>query len=188
MPSANELKKGQIVEINGHYYMVKNVESKSPSSRGAQTLYKVRFNQVPGGRKYDDTFTGNDMLTDVNMMRKPVSFLYKEGDLYTFMDQEDYSQYTLEASALEDQLPYIQDGMEGITALLVDDSLLALELPQSVIMEVVETSPAIKGSTAAARTKPARMATGLEVQVPEYLEQGEKIKINTETGKFMSRA
>lgn len=185
MPSANALKKGQIVEINGHYYMVKNVESKSPSSRGAKTLYKVRFNQVLDGRKYEDTFTGNDILTDVNIIRKSVSFLYKEGDIYTFMDQENYNQYSIGAEHLEKQLPYIQS---DITALLIDDSLLALELPQSVTMKVVETTPVIKGSTVAARTKLARMATGLEVYVPEYIEQNEKIKINTETGKFMSRA
>ena len=188
MPAANELKKGQIVEINGHYYQVKTLEAKSPSSRGAQTLYKIRFNQVPGGRKLEGSYTVNDVFPDVDMQRRDSSFLYKDGDFYTFMDSEDYSQYSLGEEELNDQLLYLQDGMENILVILVDDQPLAIDLPQSVVMEVVDTTPAIKGATAAARTKPARMATGLEVQVPEYLAPGEKIKINTETGKFMSRA
>ena len=188
MSSANELKRGQIVEINGHYYQVKTIEAKSPSSRGAQTLYKIRFNQVPGGRKLEGSYTGNDQFTDVDMQRRDASFLYKDGDFYTFMDSEDYSQYSLGEGELDGQLEYLLDGMEGLSILIVDDQPLAIELPQSVVMEVIDTTPAIKGATAAARTKPARMATGLEVQVPEYLAPGESIKINTETGKFMSRA
>ncbi|MCL6271622.1 elongation factor P-like protein YeiP [Sansalvadorimonas sp. 2012CJ34-2] len=188
MPAANELKKGHIVEINGHYYQVKNVDAKSPSSRGAQTLYKIRFNQVPGGRKLEGSYTGNDQFPHVDLQRSNCSFLYKDGGLYTFMDAEDYTQHSLNESDLEGSLEYLQDGMEGIVVLVVDGQALAIELPQSVVMEVIETSPAIKGASAAARTKPARMATGLEVQVPEYLEPGERIKINTETGKFMSRA
>ncbi len=188
MPAANELKKGQIVEINGHYYQVKNFEAKSPSSRGAQTLYKIRFNQVPGGRKLEGSYTANDQFPQIDMQRREASFLYRDGNLFTFMDSEDYSQYTLGGEELEGQLEYLLDGMEGIVLLIVDDQPLAMELPQSVVMEVVETSPAIKGATAAARTKLAKTPTGLEVQVPEYLEQGEMIKINTETGKFMSRA
>lgn len=104
------------------------------------------------------------------------------------MDSEDYSQYLVNASTIEDQLLYIADNMEGLTALLVDGQLLAIDLPASVALEIVDTAPGIKGASAAARTKPARVSTGLEVQVPEYLSNGEIIKINTETGKFMSRA
>ena len=104
------------------------------------------------------------------------------------MDSEDYSQYLVNASNIEDQLLYIVDNAEGPIALLVDDQLLAIDLPASVALEIVDTAPGIKGASAAARTKPARLSTGLEVQVPEYLSNGEIIKINTETGKFMSRA
>ena len=188
MPAANELKKGHIVEINGHYYQVKNVDAKSPSSRGASTLYKIRFNQVPGGRKLEGSYTANDQFPAVALQRREASFLYRDGNLFTFMDSEDYTQYSLGEDELDSQIEYLLDGLEGIMLLVVDDQPLAIELPQSVIMEVVETSPAIKGASASARTKPARTPTGLEVQVPEYLEQGEKIRINTETGKFMSRA
>ncbi len=188
MPYARELKKGQIVEIEGQYYQVRQVESKSPSARGAQTLYKVRFNSVPGGQKLEQTLTGDILLANVDMQRRAVTLLYREGDECTFMDTEDYTQYLVNVSTIEEQLLYIADNIEGLTALLVDSQLLAIDLPSSVVLEIVDTTPGIKGASAAARTKPARLSTGLEVQVPEYLSNGEIIKINTETGKFMSRA
>ncbi|KAA0875432.1 elongation factor P-like protein EfpL [Nitrincola tapanii] len=188
MPKASEVKRGHVVEINGSLYIVQNVDVKSPSARGAATLYKMRFAQVPGGRKYEETFVGDDLLKDIQLERRKVSYLYKEDDLYTFMDAEDYSQYTINAEMIEPQLPYLMDGMEGIVALLVDGNMIALDLPSTVVMEILETVPGMKAASATGRTKPARCATGLELQVPEYIEAGEKVKINTETGKFLSRA
>jgi elongation factor P len=104
------------------------------------------------------------------------------------MNMEDYTQYSLSSDDLEDQIEYLTEGLEGIVALLVDDGVLGIELPSSVVLSIVETAPAIKGATASGRTKTARLTTGLEVQVPEYLELEELIKINTDTGKYMSRA
>jgi len=89
---------------------------------------------------------------------------------------------------LDDQVGYLTEGLEGIVALLVDDAPMAIELPSSVQLEIIETAPALKGATASGRTKTARLTTGIEIQVPEYLEPGEVVKVNTETGKFMSRA
>lgn len=187
MPYARELKKGQIVAIESQYYQVRQVETKSPSARGAQTLYKIRFNSIPGGQKLNQTLTGDVLLADADLQRREVTLLYREGDECTFMDSEDYSQYLVNTSTIKEQLPYIADNMEGLIAMLVEDQLLAIDLPASVTLEIVDTSPGVKGASAAARTKPARLSTGLEVQVPEYLSNGESIKINTETGKFMSR-
>ena len=89
---------------------------------------------------------------------------------------------------MESQHDDLTDGLDGITALLVEDSLVAIDLPQSVVVEIVETAPGIKGASANARTKPATLSTGLIVQVPEYIEQGEMIKVNTTNAKFMARA
>ena len=188
MAYAKDLKKGHIVQIDNQYYLVRQQESKSPSARGASTLYKFRFSSVPGGQKLEMTCTGDDQFTDVDLLRRTVSFLYREGDEFTFMDSEDYSQYLVNTATIEEQLPYLSDGMEGLIALLVEGQLLAIEVPASIALEIVDTSPAIKGASAAARTKTATLSTGLEVQVPEYLSIGEVIKVNTETGKFMSRA
>jgi len=187
MPKAGDLKRGMIVEINGAPYVVKNVDVKSPSSRGANTLYKVRFNNVQTKQKLEQTYKGEDMVKNMDFSRRAVQYLFQDGDMYTFMDVEDYSQYTLSADDLDDQLGYLVDGLEGLSALLVDGNVIGIELPQSVNLAVVETAPAMKGATATGRTKPATLASGIEVQVPEYIAIDDVLKINTGTGKFMSR-
>ncbi|KRT56085.1 elongation factor P-like protein EfpL [endosymbiont of Ridgeia piscesae] len=188
MPKASELKKGAIVEINGAPHAVRQVEAKSPSSRGASTLYKIRFTNLQTGQKLDESLRGDNFFKEADCIRKPVQFSYKDGETFIFMDLEDYSQHGLNPEELEGQAGYLYEGLEGITALLVDGKLLGIELPQSVTLEIVDTAPGIKGATATGRTKPATLSTGLEVQVPEYLEPGERIKVNTTAGKFISRA
>lgn len=188
MPRASEIKKGDIVEINGQPHAAQQVEAKSPSSRGASTLYKIRFRNLVTGQKLDQSCKGDDLLKAMDCQRRQVQFSYQEGTTWHFMDSEDYTQYSLDQEALEGMTGYITDGLEGMVALLVGEQVLGLELPQSVVLEIVETAPGIKGATATGRTKPARLSTGVEVQVPEYLEPGERIKVNTQTGKFMSRA
>jgi elongation factor P len=188
VPKASELKKGHVVEINGVPHSVKQVEAKSPSSRGAATLYKIRFTNLKTGQKLDESYKGDDFLKEADCVRVPLQYSYLDGDTYMFMNADDYSQYGLNSDEIADQLPYISDGLEDIAGLVMDGALLGIELPQSVTMAVVDTAPGIKGATAAGRTKPATLTTGLEIQVPEYLEPGEIVKINTVTGKFMSRA
>ena len=188
MPRASELKSGMVIDIDGQPYAVKHVEAKSPSSRGAATIYKVRFNNLKTGQKLDEGYKGDDMLKEADCVRIQVQFSYVDGDAYTFMNMEDYSQYTLNKSDIEDDIPYLTDGLDGIFALIMDDAILGIELPQSVVLTITETAPGIKGATATGRTKPAVLSSGLEVQVPEYLETGEQIKVNTTTGKFVSRA
>jgi elongation factor P len=100
----------------------------------------------------------------------------------------DYSQYTLDADVLEEQMGYITEDLEGMIALLVDGEIVGIEIPQNVTLEIVETAPGIKGASATARTKPATLSTGIEIQVPEYLETGERIKVSTTNAKFLSRA
>lgn len=188
MPRASDLKKGMIADIDGDPHIVRQVEAKSPSSRGAATLYKVRFNNLRTGQKLDQSYKGEDLLPDVDCMRVDVQFSYRDDDIYYFMNSEDFSQYGINAEQIEDQIPYLVEQLEAIIALLVDGELVAIELPQSVTLEVVATPPPISGSSATNRSKTATLATGLEVQVPEYLGTGEQVKVNTVTGKFMSRA
>ncbi len=187
VPRANELKSGMVVEINGQPHAVKNVDAKSPSSRGASTLYKVRFNNLKTGQKLDESYKGEDMLKEADCARVQVQFSYVDGDAYTFMNMEDYSQYTLNRDEIEESVNYLTEGLDGIFALIMDDIILGIELPHSVVLTVTETAPAIKGATAAGRTKPATLSTGLEIQVPEYLEAGQEVKVNTTNAKFMSR-
>lgn len=188
MPKASELKKGQIVQINNQPYIVSQIDVKSPSSRSGTTLYKVRFNHAQTKQKLDQTLTGDDFFASVDFQKRPMQLLFQDSDGYTFMDNEDYSQFTLNTDAIEEEIPYLYDGIQGVYGLIVEGNLVGIELPSVVEMAIAETPPAIKGSSASARTKTARFTSGLELQIPEYLETGEVIRINTETGKFMSRA
>lgn len=187
MPKASELKKGQVVEIDGEPWSVKQVEAKSPSSRGASTLYKVRFFHVKTKQKRDESYKGEDYLRDADCLRVAVQYSYRDGDLYNFMNMEDYSQYSLNQADLEGQHDYLTEGLEGIYALILDGEIAGIELPQFVELEITQTDPAIKGASATGRTKPATLATGLIIQVPEYLETGEVVKITSASGKFSTR-
>lgn len=188
MPKASELKKGAVVEINGSAFIVHQIEVKAPSSRGANTLYKVRFYDVRSKQKLDETFKGDIMLAEADLERRQVQFSYLDDSFYVFMDLEDYSQYHLSPDMMTEQVPYITEGLEGIMGLLVNGDFVAIELPQSVALEIVECAPGIKGASASARSKPATFATGLVIQVPEYLEVGERVRINTQEARYMSRA
>jgi len=188
MPNACDLKKGHVVEINGDPYVVKHITVKSPTARGAVTLYKIRFNNVKTRQKYEDTFKGNDMLPEVDIMKRSVQYLYPDGNLHVFMDKEDYNQYMISNEDIADELVWISDEMEGLIAIIIDENMVSLEIPSSLVFEVTETAPGMKGASATARTKPAILSNGVEIQVPEYLEPGEMVKVNTETRKFMSKA
>lgn len=185
---ASDLKKGAVIPIAGTTYVTKDVQVKSPSSRSGNTLYKVLFRDVVTKQKFEQTYKGEDVLQAVEFARRPIQMLFKEAASATFMDLETYEQYTLDNEVLENELPYLMDGLQGLFALVADDAILGIELPPSVEMEVVECAPGIKGASASARSKPATLSTGLIVNVPEYLSQGERIKINTATGEFISRA
>ena len=187
MPRINELKKGSVVEINGVPHRVKTYDVRNPSSRGASTMYKVRFNNLKTGQKVDETFKGEDMIKEVETTKVSVMYSYIDGDNYVFMDTEDYTQHSLSTEDLGDQAGYITEGMEEFNALLLDGTIIGVELPSIVVLEVVETAPKLKGASATNRNKPATLNTGIEVMVPEYLEVGEMVKVHTATGEFLSR-
>ncbi len=188
MPKASELKQGTALEINGEPYAVKKIEVRNPTSRGASTLYKIRFVHMKTKQKLDETFKGDDFLKEADCAKVMVQYSYQDGESYYFMNMETYEQYPLNSEDLEGQIEYLTEGLEGIIILLLDDAPLGIELPTTVSLKIIDTPPAMKGASATNRTKPAKLTTGLEVQVPEYIENGEIIKINTDTGKFMSRA
>ena len=188
MPKANDLKKGMIVQVDGKPHIVRRSESKSPSSRGTATLYKIRLNCLLTRQKIDLSLKGDEFLHEADCQRAEVQYSYMEGDNYIFMNLTDFSQYSLHSKELAWQTQFLVEQQEEIIALLLDGLLIGIELPQSVTLVIDDTPPAVTGSSATNRTKTATLSTGLEVQIPEYLSIGESIKINTSTGKFMSRA
>ncbi|MDH5776851.1 MAG: elongation factor P-like protein YeiP [Gammaproteobacteria bacterium] len=185
---ANELKKGMVIQVDGQNILIKQVIVQSPSSRSGSTLYKTRGQNVVTRAKFERSYKGDEAVDEVDFMRRAVQLLFRDGDGCTFMDAETYEQFIVGEDMLEEELPYITDGLEGLYALIADETILGVELPPTVNLEIAECSPGIKGASASARTKPASLTTGLIVQVPEYLAPGEVIKINTETGEYMSRA
>jgi len=188
MPKACDLKKGNVVEINGDAYMVKHIDVRTPSARGAVTLYKMRFSNIKTKQKYEESYKGGDVLGEVDLQRKPMQYLYPDGDFYVFMDSLEYGQYMVSAEAIEDEAVWLTDGMEDLVGLIIDDNLVGIEIPTSLVFEITETAPGMRGASATARTKPATLSNGVEIQVPEYLETEERVQVNTETRKFMSRA
>ncbi len=188
MPRASDVRKGEVVRHKNRVCTVRRIEIRTPSSRGSNTLYRIKFQDVQTRQNLDETFKGEDLLGDVDFVRRQASYSYLDGDLYVFMDDEDFSQYSFNALDLEGQLEYLSEGLGGIFVTVIDGTAAGIQLPASVDLEIVETTPVLKGGTATKRNKRATLAGGLEVQIPEYLVQGETIKVNTETGEYMSRA
>jgi elongation factor P len=185
---ANEIKKSAVFQMDGKNIFVKRVHVQSPSSRSGNTLYKVSGYDIVSRQKFERSFKGDEAIDAVDVSRHAVSLLYRDADGYTFMDTESYEQYTLSEKAVEEELPFLTEGLDGLKALVSDGNILGIELPASVILKIEECAPGMKTASSSARTKPATLTSGLIVQVPEYLTPGEKIKVNTETREFISRA
>jgi elongation factor P len=185
---ASDIKKGIVIEDNGASIYISELHVQTASSRSGNTLYKVRGRNLVTRQKFQASYKGDDVLQTVDFERRAVQFLFADADGLTFMDRENYEQYVFDLETLEEERPYLTDGLEGIVALMVDGAAVAIDLPAAVTMQVVDCAPVLKGASAAARTKPATTSTGLVVQVPEYLAPNDVIKVNTLSGEFISRA
>lgn len=188
MIKACDLKKSSVIDIDGTPHIIQKIASQSPTARGGTTIYKVRFRNVSTKQKVDQTYRSDDALQETSFDSKQVQYLYQDGDRYAFMDLENYEQFELFKEDIEECLPFLVEDMEGIIALISDGKVLTLRMPDTIELEIVECPPAMKGASATSRTKPATLTTGLIVQVPEYIEPGESIKIDTREQKFLSRA
>lgn len=185
---ASEIKRGNVVEYNNSVWQVRDVERSSPTARGGNVTFRFTLYSVPGGNKYDLSLRSDDDLKEVDLARRQATFSYMDGDAFVFMDDQDFTQYLLGPEVVGDGAGYITEGLTGCFVQVIDDQPVGLQLPQTVTLEVVETPPELKGGTATKRPKPARLNTGLEIQVPEYIGNGEKVLVSTVTGEFAGRA
>jgi len=185
---ASEVKKGNVVEHGGTVYQVRDIERSSPQGRGGNVTFRFTLYSVPGGTKLDLSLRGEDELKELELSRRQATFSYKDGEAFVFLDDEDYTPYTLDAEVVGEAAGYIADDLSGCYVQLIDDAPVALQLPASVALEVIDTPPELKGGTATKRPKPARLSTGIEIQVPEYVRVGERVLVNTATGEFAGRA
>ena len=178
---------GGVITVNGAPHIIESVATHTPHARGAATIYKVRCQQLLTQMKTDLSCKGEDSYDEPDFRQQEVQYLYKEGNDYVFMDVESFEQFPLAAEIIGDDKYYLVEDMEGISALILEDRIVGIRLPDVVELELVECDPAIKGQSATNRGKSAKTQTGLEIQVPEYMEQGEVVRIDTRTGKFLGR-
>ncbi|MGR5238150.1 elongation factor P-like protein EfpL [Vibrio alfacsensis] len=188
MPKASEIKKGFAIESNGKTLLVKDIEVTTPGGRGGAKIYKMRCTDLNTGARVEERYKSDDVVETVEMNKRAVVYSYADGDEHIFMDNEDYSQYTFKHNEVEDELLFINEDTQGIHLILINGSAVGIELPSSVELVIEETDPSIKGASASARSKPARFASGLVIQVPEYIATGDRVIINTAERKYMSRA
>jgi elongation factor P len=185
---AKDIKRGHILNFNGAPCMVETINVQSPSARGASTFYKYRARNLITKQKVDITLRGGEMLPEADFQKHPVKFMYADPTEVYLLDEANYEQYSLPREDLSDELRYLTEKLEGVMALIYNDECVGVQLPVTVELKVVQCDPGIKGASATARTKPATLETGLVVQVPEYLSEGELIKVDTRSGEYLSRA
>ncbi len=188
MPKACDLKRGDIVAIETVPYAVEDLKISTPSARGASSLYHFRLRNLSTKTKLDKSCKGDEMFNPCNFERRPIQFSYAQGDEVTFMDLKDFNEITFRIDEIKDEMNYITEDLEGICALISDGRTLGIELPPVAVLKVVACDPSIRGASATARSKPATLSTGLQVQVPEYLSCDEVIRVDTRTGAFLGRA
>jgi len=185
---AKEIKNGAIVNFNGQPVIIESISVQSPSARGAATLYKYRGRNLITRQKVDITLKGTESLDEADFERRPVKMMYTDPDEIHLLDQENYNQYSIALNDLKEQMPYITEALEGMQALLYNDECVGLQIPTTVQLKVTQCDPVDRGNSATGRSKPATLETGLSVNVPEYLSEGETIKIDSRTGDFIGRA
>jgi len=188
MLQTGDFKKGVRILVDGDPFVIQDVHVQSPSARGASSLTKVRVRNLRTGQVLDKTFRGGDRVEEPNLVLRAVQFLYQDGDGFHFMDTQSYDQFSLTADDLGDSAGYLKDGMEGLRSVVFNDRVISVDLPTTVILQVTETTPPLKGATAQAQTKAATLETGLVIQVPAYLESGELVQVDTREARFVGRA
>ncbi len=185
---AKEIKPGIVVNFQDAPIMIESVNVQTPSARGAATLYKFRGRNLVTKQKVDITLKGGESLPPADFGRRSVKLMYCDATHVHVMDQEDFNQLSIPREDVEQELGYITEDLEGILAMIYNDEFVGLQLPTAVELTITECDPGVRGNSATGRTKPALLETGLTIQVPEYMKQGERVKVDTRTGEYLSRA
>lgn len=185
MYTITDLKPGRAISIDGQPYLVLTSQFGRKSQSKANMQCKLK--NLKTGVIMSKNFQGSEKIEPADVGYKHVQFLYSDGQAFTFMELETYDQFNLQKETLEDMAGYLTDGLE-VDALYYGENPIGIQLPSTVVLTVKETIPGVKGDTATGGNKPATMTTGLTVNVPLFVNEGDKVKVNTETGVYMSRA
>ncbi|HNX94732.1 MAG TPA: elongation factor P [Holophaga sp.] len=185
---AINIKRKMFFELEDTPYHCLDVEISTPTARGGQTLVRLKMRNLITRAVFDKTFKASDKFKEPDLVMAPASYLYSDGDGSHFMDQETYETLTLNDEMLGDALDYLTEGLI-IQIQKFNDNPIGLQLPQHVELAVTYTEPGSRGDTASGNvTKPAKLETGIEIKVPLFIKEGEKVKVSTETGEFAGRA
>jgi elongation factor P len=187
MITTSDFKRGIVFQLDGAPCIILDVTFQSPSARGANTMVKTKYRNLLTGQVLDKTFRSGDKVEEADFERHKGQYLYADGDRGVFMDMETYEQFEMDEEAFAAIRPYLLDGTEMVLGLF-QGRMVSADPPMVVELTVTDTPPVIRHATATAQTKEALLETGLRLQVPPYLETGDRIKVDTRDGRFISRA
>ena len=182
---ATQMRPGMIIKHNNDLHSVFSVEHRTPGNLRAFIQAKLR--NIRTGAMFEHRFRSSDPIEKINVDEIPMEYLYQDGETYCFMNTENYEQVHLNRDVLGDAVDYLTANLQ-IKVEFYDGKPVGVELPQTVELTVVETEPGLKSATASSVTKPAKTETGLVVQVPPFINEGEKIRVDTAEGAYLSRA
>jgi elongation factor P len=185
MVSTGEIKRGMTIELDGNLYQIVEFQHIKMGRGSAQVRMKLR--NVRRGDLIEKTFQAGDRFARARLDHRDVQYMYHDGDLYHFMDTKTYDQVALDADQLGDAVNYLTDGMV-VTLNEYESEPIGVDLPPSVVMTVTSVEFGLKGDTATGANKPATLESGLKVNVPLFVNQGDKIKVDTRTGEYIERA
>lgn len=185
MADTSDFRNGMVIELDDELYEITYFQHVKPGKGQAFVRTKVR--NVMTGHVFERTFRAGEKVDEVRLVRRPLQFSYRDGELYYFMDVETYEMTPLGADAIgAEQLDYLAENME-VTGVTRDGDVLAVELPDQVELEVSDTRPGVKGDTAQGGTKPAELVSGAVVQVPLFIEEGDVVKVDRREDRYLER-
>ena len=184
MASTNDLKNGMVLKIDNGLWSVVEFQHVKPGKGPA--FVRTKLKNVLSGKIVDKTFNAGVKVETANVDRSDMQYLYKDGDDFVFMDMKTYDQITIPAATVGDTADFLLENQEAIVA-TNEGTVLYVELPASVVLEITHTEPGLQGDRSTGGTKPATLETGAEIQVPLFLEQGTKVKVDTRDGSYLGR-
>jgi len=184
MYEITDLKPGRAIQLDGEPYLV--IDSQFGRKSQSKANMQCKLKNLLTGAIIARNFQGSEKIEPADVGYRKVQYLYNDGTDYTFMDLDSYDQFTFDKETLGDQALYLVDGNE-VDALMFDGNPIGIQLKATVELKVVETIPGVKGDTASGGNKPAKLESGLTVNVPLFINEGDKVKVNTETGMYMTR-
>ena len=185
MPTTSDFKTGMMIDIDGALYRIVEFQHVKPGKGGA--LYKTKIRNLKTGNVEDKTFRAGEKINKPFVETRKLEYLYKSGDMYYFMDENSYEEVVLGSSAVGEKGKFLKENTP-VSVVSAAGSIIDIDLPAAVDLEVASTEPGLRGDTVSGASKPAVLETGLSVQVPLFVNEGDMVRVDTRTGEYLGRA